>query len=62
MSSIDSASAAGQGQTQIQAAFVIAAKQLDALEAQGEAMVQLIDAAAAIGKSLHTGKNFNGVG
>jgi len=63
MSSIDSAvssvSAAQQSAAQSQAAFAVAAKQLDATQQQGEAVVQLIDSAAQISKAVGKGHGFD---
>jgi hypothetical protein len=45
-----------------QVTFAVAAKQLDAVEQQGDAINQLIEQAAQLGKSLDTGKRFDAAG
>ena len=44
-------------QTRIQ--FALAAKSLDAVKSQGEAIVQLVQAAASIGKAIGSGEQFD---
>lgn len=65
MSSIDTALgnvvAAKQSAIQTQIGVALAAKSLDATRLQGEAAVQLIDAAAQISKALDRGANFDAV-
>lgn len=53
---VTSFSAIKQSQTQSQVSYAVAGKQLDATRQQGDAAVQLIEAAANVGKSQHTGK------
>ena len=53
--------AARQNAMQTQAAFAVAAKSLAAQKQQGEAMAQLIDAAAQLGKALGRGGAFDAV-
>lgn len=65
MSSIDAALgnvvAAKQAAIQTQIGVALAAKSLDATRLQGEAAVQLIDAAGQISKALDRGANFDAV-
>lgn len=65
MSSIDTALsnvvAAKQAAIQTQIGVALAAKSLDASRLQGEAAVQLIDAAAQLSKALGRGANFDAV-
>lgn len=42
-----------------QISVAVLGKQLDAQKQQGEAAVQLLEAAAHVGKSLHTGKKID---
>lgn len=42
-----------------QISVAVLGKQLDAQKQQGEAAVQLLEAAASVGKSLHTGKKID---
>ena len=42
-------------------ATTVAAKSLDSAKQQGEAMIGLVEAAAELGKSLHTGKLFDAI-
>lgn len=56
-----SVSAAQNSAVQMQIQVSLLAKQQSAVKQSGEAVVQLIDAAAQVGKSLDTGKQFDGV-
>lgn len=60
MSSVSSvantATALSNFKTQSAIGVAVAGKQLDAVKQQGDAAVQLIEAAAIVGKSQHTGK------
>ena len=63
MSSIDSAVlsvlAATEGAIQTQVAFALAAKGLEAQRSQGEAVTQLLDAAARQSKAIGKGNHFD---
>ncbi len=65
MHSIDTAIsnllAAQQTAVQTQAAFAVASKSLSAQKQQGEAMVQLIEAVAQMGKALGRGQSFDAI-
>lgn len=60
MTSVNSAASAAtalsNAQAQNQVSVAVAGKQLDAVKQQGQAAVQLIEAAATVGKSIDTGK------
>ena len=56
-----SVSAAQNSAVQMQIQVSLLAKQQSAAKQSGEAVVQLIEAAAQVGKSLDTGKQFDGV-
>lgn len=56
-----SVSAAQSSAVQMQIQVSLLAKQQSAIKQSGEAVVQLIEAAAQLGKSLDTGKQFDGV-
>ena len=66
MSSIDGAVssvlAAKDSALKTQIGFALAAKQLDAQQQQGDAVNQLLEAAAQLSKSIGTGSGFDGVG
>ncbi|MCA9270949.1 MAG: hypothetical protein KDA41_20855 [Planctomycetales bacterium] len=66
MNSIDSAIssviAAKESAIQTQVQFALAAKSLSAQKQQGEAMVQLVEAVAQMGKSLGRGLLFDAAG
>ncbi len=66
MSSVDSALsgylAAKDAAVQSQIGFAIAAKRLDAAQQQGDAAVELLQAAAQLSKSLDRGATFDALG
>ena len=62
MCDTSSVSAAQQSAVQTQIQISLLAKQQAAVKQQGEAVVQLIEAAAQVGKSIDTGKTFDAVG
>ncbi len=49
-------------QNKSQVSYAVAGKQLDAVRQQGDAAVQLLQAAATVGKSPNTGKVFDAQG
>lgn len=53
--------AAKQNAIQSQAAFAVAAKSFSAQKQQGDAMVQLIEAAAQISKAVGRGESFDAI-
>lgn len=63
MSSVNSVTSTYTALSQVQTAnqlnVAVAGKQLDAVRQQGDAAVQLIEAAAAAGKSVDTGKRLD---
>lgn len=59
---INSVIDAKTAQTQSQIGFALAAKSLDAQRSQGDAMVELIEAAGQMGKAIGRGQNFDSVG
>jgi hypothetical protein len=58
---ISSLLAAQEGATRTQIQFAVAAKQLNLQEQQGAAMNELLEQAAALGKSLAGGQSFDAV-
>jgi hypothetical protein len=54
--------AAQQGAVATEIAFAVAAKQQDALQAQGEAVVQLLEAAANLSKAIGRGHRLDAQG
>jgi hypothetical protein len=56
---IQSVLAAQQGALQSQISAAVAAKQVDAVEQQGEAVNAMLEAAAELSKSLTSGKQFD---
>ena len=66
MSTLDSAAgsvaAAQEAAVMNQVMYAVAKKASDTNKQQGEAVVQLIDSAAALGKAIGAGKNFDAVG
>lgn len=58
-SAISSVIAAKESAVKTQVAFALAAKSLSAEKKQGEAMVQLIEAAGQLGKALGRGTTFD---
>ena len=56
---LQSVQAAQQSAVQSQIQMVIASKQLSAMKQQGQAMVQLLHAAANVGKAVGRGANFD---
>ena len=56
---ISSVLAAKESAILTQAAFAVAAKQLEATAQQGEAAVELIEAAAQLSKAIGTGQVFD---
>lgn len=61
MCDCSSVSAAQNSAVQMQLQVAVLAKQQAAVKQSGEAVVQLIDSAAQLGKSPDTGKDFDGV-
>ncbi len=61
MCDTSSVSAAQSSALQMQIEISVLAKQQKAEKQSGEAIVQLIDAAAQMSKSIDTGKQFDGV-
>lgn len=62
MCDITSVTAAQQSAMQAQIQISLLAKQQSAVKQQGEAVVQLIQAAGQLGKSIDSGKAFDAVG
>jgi hypothetical protein len=58
---ISSLLAAKENAIQSQAAFAVAAKSLSAQKQQGDAMVQLIEAAAQMSKAVGRGESFDAI-
>lgn len=56
---IQSVLAAQQGALQAQIQMALASKQLSAAKQQGQAIVQLISAAANVGKAIGSGASFD---
>lgn len=56
---LQSALSAQQGAMQSQIEMAIASKQLSAMKQQGQAVVQLLQAAANVGKAVGRGANFD---
>jgi hypothetical protein len=59
---VSSVMAAKDNALRTQINYAVAAKQLDATQQQGEAVNQLIEQAAQLGKSLTSGQGFDAVG
>ena len=62
MQSVQAATQIKQAQLGFQIDMAVAKKGLDASKAQGEAVVQLLEAAAQISKAPGLGQNFDAVG
>ena len=58
---IASVLAARESAVQTQIAYAVAGKQLDAIQQQGAAVVELLQAAAGMSKSLDSGRHFDRV-
>lgn len=61
MDAIASVSAAQQGALQSQISAAVAKKQLNAIELQGQAAVELLQSAAQLSKAAGRGGSFDGV-
>ncbi len=62
MQSVQAATQIKQAQLGFEVSMAVAKKGLDAQKAQGEAAVQLLEAAAQLSKAIGLGENFDAVG
>lgn len=62
MDAIDNVVQARQQSLDTQIQFAVARKALDMTKVQGDALVQLIEAAAGVGKAVGAGENFDALG
>ncbi|NLS98083.1 MAG: putative motility protein [Planctomycetaceae bacterium] len=62
MQSVQAATQIKQAQLGYQVSMAVVKKGLDAQKAQGEAAVQLLEAAAQLSKAIGMGQNFDAVG
>lgn len=62
MQSVQAATQIKQSQLGFEVGMAVAKKGLDAQKAQGEAAVQLLEAAAQLSKAVGLGQNFDAVG